>query len=60
MVMIGVGNVRNCMNKLKRPRIDFERTDVDVRVTVYFKKTSRAVKFMSKLFAKPPKGVIKL
>ena len=48
------------MNKLKRPRIDFERTDVDVRVTIYFKKTSRAVKFMSKLFAKPPKGVIKL
>ena len=48
------------MSKLKRPKIDFERTDVDVRVTVYFKKTGRAVKFMSKLFTKPPKGAIKL
>ena len=52
--------IAKIMNKLKRPRVDFERTDTDVRVTLYFKKTSRAVKFMSKLFTKPPKGVIKL
>ena len=55
-----IGYMSNSTPKLKRPKIDFERTDVDVRVTVYFKKTSRAVKFMSKLFTKLPKGVIKL
>ena len=60
MEMIGVVNVSNCMQKLKRPKIDFERTDVDVRVTIYFKKTKRAAKFMSKLYKRPPKGIIKL
>ena len=60
MVMIGVVHARSSMSKLKRPKIDFDRTDVDCKITVHFRKTKRAVKFMAKLYAKPPKGIIKL
>ena len=44
----------------KRPHIEFDRNELDCIVIVHFKKMGKAARFMSKLYKKPPKGVVKL